>query len=112
MCGNCQVCRVDLQLQKFARDNVELVPDTMELLTDTELTQYYIQTWSLDFNDKGSENIKKILIKQIIRYSIKWSEDGDSVQAAADQRAADHLPPLLPPAADVLRHQILQTFLL
>ena len=49
-----QVCRVDLQLEQFARDNVELVPDTMELLTDTELTQYYIQTWSLDFNDPDS----------------------------------------------------------
>ena len=44
---------MDLQLEQFARDNVELVPDTMELLTDTELTQYYIQTWSLDYNDPG-----------------------------------------------------------
>ena len=53
-----QVCWVDLKLQKFARDNVELVPDTMDLLTDTELTQYYIQTWSLDYNDPGiSDNI-------------------------------------------------------
>ena len=49
-----QVCRVDLQLQKFARDNVELLPGNMELLTDTELTQYYIQTWSLDYNDPGA----------------------------------------------------------
>ena len=40
-------------LEQFARDNVELVPDTMELLTDTELTQYYIQTWTLDYNDPG-----------------------------------------------------------
>ena len=51
---NGQVCRVDLQLQKFARDNVELLPGNMELLTDTELTQYYIQTWSLDYNDPGA----------------------------------------------------------
>ena len=50
-----QVCWVDLKLQKFARDNVELVPDTMELLTDTELTQYYIQTWSLDYHDPGEK---------------------------------------------------------
>ena len=28
----------------------------MELLTDTELTQYYIQTWSLDYNDHGDKN--------------------------------------------------------
>ena len=45
---------MDLQLEQFARENVELVPDTMELLTDTELTQYYIQTWSLDYNDVDS----------------------------------------------------------
>ena len=48
-----QICRVDLQLKKFAQRNVELVPDTMELLTDTELTQYFIQTWRLDYNDPG-----------------------------------------------------------
>ena len=53
ICLLLQVCRVDLQLQKFAQDNVELVPDTIELLTDTELTQYYIQAWSLDYNDPG-----------------------------------------------------------
>ena len=55
-----QICRVDLQLEKFSQRNVELVPDQMNLLTDTELTQYYIQTWSLDYNDRGfcSENIK------------------------------------------------------
>ena len=47
------MCWVDLKLKQFAQDNVELVPDTMELLTDTELTQYYIQTWSLDYNDPG-----------------------------------------------------------
>ena len=46
------------------------------------------------------------------RCSIKWFEDGDSVQASPDQRAADHLPPLLPPAPHLLRHHLLQTFLL
>ena len=53
---------MDLKLKKFARDNVELVPDTMELLTDTELTQYYIQTWSLDYNDPGISDNISILI--------------------------------------------------
>ena len=47
------MCKVDLQLEQFDQDNVELVPDTMELLTDTELTQYYIKSWSLDYNDPG-----------------------------------------------------------
>ena len=52
------MCWVDLKLKQFAQDNVELVPDTMELLTDTELTQYYIQTWSLDYNDPGDSFIR------------------------------------------------------
>ena len=115
-----QICSVDLQLEKFSQRNVELLPDQIKLLTDTELTQYYIQTWSLQYNDPGifltvlhkylhSDNI---LATTLNRFTIGWSEDGDSVQAAADQRAADPLPPLLPPAADVLRHHILQTFLL
>ena len=38
-----QICRVDLQLLRFSQRNVELVPDSIELLTDTELTQYFIQ---------------------------------------------------------------------
>ena len=53
-------------LEQFARDNVELVPDTMELLTDTELTQYYIQTWSLYYNDPGANIIQLCYTSLII----------------------------------------------
>ena len=45
---------VDLQVEEFVKSNVELLPDNMELLTDTELTQYYLQSWTLDFNDHGN----------------------------------------------------------
>ena len=44
---------MDLQLEQFARSNVEIVPDAMNLLTDTELTQYFIQAWTLDYNHPG-----------------------------------------------------------
>ena len=54
-----QICAVDLQLQQFAQVNVELVPDNIALLTDTELTQYYIQAWSLDYNVQGTTTILK-----------------------------------------------------
>ena len=49
-----QICKVDLQVEEFVKSNVELLPDKMELLTDTELTQYYLQSWTLDFNDHGN----------------------------------------------------------
>ena len=51
---------VDLQLKKFDWDNVNLVPKTMELLTDTELTQYYIKSWSLDYNDLGKMQVETL----------------------------------------------------
>ena len=57
-----QICRVDLQLEKFSQRNVELLPDQMNLLTDTELTQYFIQTWSLDYNDPGLQFTVQIQI--------------------------------------------------
>ena len=82
---------MDLQLNQFARDNVELVPDTMELLTDTELTQYYIQTWSLDYNDPGIQVIKHSTIchltvrKKKFRFTVQRIKDGNSVQATSHQ---------------------------
>ena len=57
---------VDLQLQQFEQDNVELVPDKMVLLTDTELTQYFIQTWNLDYNDPGKMNVYNSEIKTVL----------------------------------------------
>ena len=42
---------MDFQLEQFARDGVELEPNVIEMLSPTELTQYYIKTWSLDYND-------------------------------------------------------------
>ena len=49
-----QICKVDMQVEEFVKGNVELLPDKMELMTDTELTQYYLQSWTLDFNDHGN----------------------------------------------------------
>ena len=51
-----QICKVDMQVEEFVKSNVELLPDKMELLTDTELTQYYLQSWTLNFNDPGNGN--------------------------------------------------------
>ena len=50
-----QICKVDMQVEEFVKSNVELLPDNMELLTDTELTQYFLQSWRLDYNDPGED---------------------------------------------------------
>ena len=47
------MCFVDFQLELFAREVVELQPRSIQLLSPTELTQYYIQTWTLDYHDNG-----------------------------------------------------------
>ena len=48
------MCFVDFQLELFARRVVELQPHSIQLLSPTELTQYYIQTWTLDYHDNGA----------------------------------------------------------
>lgn len=45
-----------MQVEEFEKRIVELHPDRIDLLTDTELTQYFMQTWSLKFNDPGKCN--------------------------------------------------------
>ena len=45
---------MDFQLELFAREVVELQPRSIQLLSPTELTQYYIQTWTLDYHDNGA----------------------------------------------------------
>ena len=46
-----------LQVDKFDQRNVELLPRTIEMMSDTELTQYYIQSWSLDHRDDEANNL-------------------------------------------------------
>ena len=45
-------------MDKFDKRNVELLPDEMEMMSATELTQYYIQSWSLEFHNNGTVNRK------------------------------------------------------
>ena len=41
-------------MEEFAKLNVELIPDKMDLLTDTELSQYFMESWSLIYNDPST----------------------------------------------------------
>ena len=81
-----QICKVDLQVEEFDKRNVELIPDNMDLLTDTELTQYYIKAWSLDYNDPSTIciNFGKNIIN-CFRITYTWFENGDSIQAPPHQ---------------------------
>ena len=60
-----QVCTVDFQLEQFAQETVELVPMNIEMMSPTELTQYYIKSWSLILNNPS---IKSILFSSIYLY--------------------------------------------
>ena len=51
-----------LQVDKFDQRNVELLPRTMEMMSDTELTQYYIQSWSLDIRDNYANSMPDELV--------------------------------------------------
>ena len=46
------------------------------------------------------------------RFTFQRIEDGNCLQETSDQWATDHLPTLLPPASDGIRHHFLQGLLL
>ena len=46
-------------MKEFDKRNVELLPDKMDLMTDTELSQYFMKSWTLDFKDPGT--VSKII---------------------------------------------------
>lgn len=48
-----QVCNVIFEIEQFSAESVELVPHQIQMLSPTELTQYFIQSWVLDYNDKS-----------------------------------------------------------
>ena len=75
-------------MDKFDQRNVELLPRTMEMMSDTELTQYYIQSWSLDHRDNDTNNLPGEVGLRKLQYQIyhtlftrftEGSKDGDSV---------------------------------
>ena len=50
-----QGCYVHMQLREFDQETTMLVPDTLEMLSDLELTQYYIKDWHLEYFNPGSK---------------------------------------------------------
>ena len=99
-----QICKVDLQLQKFAQRNVMLIPDSIALLTDTELTQYFIQTWSLQYNHHGQhQHIKNILhLKYKIIVILGEPEKGLKMEIVFKRRLTNELMTTYLPSALLL----------
>merc|ERR1719186_2338443 len=46
-----QVCSIHMILEQFDQETVELVPDSIVMQSPKELTQYFIQSWSLTYKD-------------------------------------------------------------
>ena len=46
-------------MKEFDKRNVELLPDKIDLMTDTELSQYFMKSWTLDFKDPGNVDKKQ-----------------------------------------------------
>ena len=56
-----QVCFIHMVLAEFDLKTVMLVPDQIIMNSDTELTQYFIQEWTLTYMKKGGSTICKLL---------------------------------------------------
>ena len=50
-------------LSSFDLSTVLLLPGNISLLTETELTQYFIKDWDLTFWNKGTDEIEVDILK-------------------------------------------------
>ena len=44
-----------LKLDQFDQDTVEMIPDIIGMQSPTELTQYFIKTWSLTYTEQSTD---------------------------------------------------------
>ena len=46
-----------MKLEKFYHDTTQLLPDVIDMETDTELPQYFIQSWQLKYMKMGGYSL-------------------------------------------------------
>ena len=46
-----------MKLEKFYYDTTQLLPDVIDMETDTELPQYFIQSWQLKYMKMGGYSL-------------------------------------------------------
>ena len=49
-----QVCYVHMNLEEFYQGTTQLLPEKMDMATDTKLPQYFIQSWQLVYMRSGA----------------------------------------------------------
>ena len=45
-----------MELREFDQETTLLVPDTLEMLSELELSRYYIKDWDLEYYNQGAKN--------------------------------------------------------
>ena len=78
-----------LKLDQFYQDTVEMVPDTIGMLSDTELTQYFIKTWSLTYTDKSI--ILKLFLNLIRFTNTDLTKTGIKMEIVFKRRLTNEL---------------------
>ena len=48
-----QTCTVNLQVNEYKKKIMKIVPETIEMLSTTVLTQYFVTDWSLVYKNEG-----------------------------------------------------------
>ena len=48
-----KVCNINMKVKEFDQSSTLLLPGQIDLLTDTELSMYFIQSWELTFVSKS-----------------------------------------------------------
>ena len=77
-----------LKLDQFDQETVEMIPGVIELQSSTELTQYFIKTWSLTYTNQGNSNGEHSKINIDVADDVK---DGIKMEIVFKRRLTNEL---------------------
>ena len=59
-----KICAIEMTVKQLERWTIHLEPDSLDVLADTELTQYLMTSWRLGFRKKGGGVMMEVVFKR------------------------------------------------
>ena len=104
-----QECMVNLEVGKYERKIMTILPKSIEMMSETLLSQYFITGWELNFKNKGIQLVinPKYLFLPFRKY-FQRSAYKDHTQKKDQQCCSHHLPSYCSHPYHCLCHKFLQ----
>ena len=80
-----------MKLHSFDQETSILIPGSIKMMKETELTQYYIKEWQLTYYDKGEVYINQIRRSTMENFCLGILNEGIKMEISFQRRLTNEL---------------------